>query len=93
MSLNAVGTPHGDVLSALWIFQKRAFVWSIDRTASVSVSSTVGTAFQALPVGLYGPDRLGDRVDLDDRVQRAVDRHVHPHAEEVLMVRRVQAGR
>src|SRR3954454_21460712 len=36
--------------------------------------------------------RLGDRVDLDDGVQRAVDRHVHPHAEEVLMVRRVQAG-
>jgi hypothetical protein len=33
MSLNAVGTPHGDVFSALWIFQNRALVWSIDRTA------------------------------------------------------------
>ena len=65
----------------------------MSRAPSASEVTGVRVVTQAFPCGFAGPGRHGHRVDLDDGVGRAVDGHVEPHAEEVLVVRPVEPGR
>ena len=57
----------------------------MSRWASDSRVSGVDTMCHALPYGFSGPSGIRHAVDLDDRVPLAVDGHVQPCAEEVLM--------
>ena len=83
--------PSSFFFDGLVTFQYRPVDQFQSRAPSASEATSVSWVIQALWCGIELRIRLGYRIHLVDTVSRAVDAHVEPEVEEVLVIRAVDA--